>query len=329
MKILLSTVTNRGGAIILVEQWIKALHDKVDFYFLSKKGHRDIGVHPDALKHSQYSNEWATANHCRICDNIDNLSKDTIILETNNVALWGNPKTLGKLEKFRRRATHNNVFWLDGNISPSCSRFIGNYLCNFLTSDIQKNLGFFYKFKNITELPIYMDYEGLIDGGFSEDRKIDLLTSYREGSDKISKTLSSNLQDMIASAGMALELNPFKYPNHNDYLAWVKGNVRGYLHFQDRWLETFGVALYEGIKLCDFVIYRPEPYCDKMISRLPASDRAKIIRVSDETELAITLLKKDFLRFPKTCNIARDIYTDRNYFRSQWMSVMENLREGG
>jgi hypothetical protein len=329
MKILLSTNTDEGGARICVEHWLRLWKGFAQIYFLSEKAHRLIGVHPDVFKHHAFSNEWAKTHALIVCDDISAVSSDAILMEVNNAPLWRNASTLSYLRKFKKRVTFNNIAWVDGTLHPEHSAFVKNYIGYAIPPGMKKMLGHLYRFTNTQEVLQYIDYDFIrTSGDFATDRSIDLVTSFRKNSHKVSEELMHRLEDLVSSCGLTYRVNSFDFRDHAQYIGWLKGNVRGYLHYQDQWVETFGYALYEGIKLCDFVIYKPEPYCDKMIDRLPEVDRSKIIRVENEVELSTALFKKDFCRFPKTTSVTKDVYMDRNYIQARMMAILNGLHEG-
>lgn len=328
MIILFSTNTNEGGARICVEHWIRLLRESADIYFLSGKAHREIGLDPNIFHYSRFSNEWAVTNNIKICDDIRKMPSDTILIEVNNSCLWKNSETIKKIRKIRKRVTFNNIAWLDGHIHPEHSKFIKNYLGYYVPSSLRSLLENIYHFTNINEVMQYIDYDFMnVSGDISLDRKLSVATSLRKDSNKISPSLLKKLKDIMSLYDVDFKFNDFKFNDHSQYLRWIKNSIRGYLHFQDQWVETFGYSLYEGIKLCDFVLYKPEPYCDKMIQRLSDEDKRKIIYINDESELSMALIKKDFIYFPKTTEIHKDIYMNKNYIKSKFLSVLEGLHE--
>lgn len=65
--------------------------------------------------------------------------------------------------------------------------------------------------------------------------------------------------------------------DHKIRLSFLFYKVGNYLHYQDNWVETFRIALYEACKLYSLAIYKPELYCEMMLLELNVENQKKVI----------------------------------------------------
>lgn len=315
--------TNYGGARVFIKNLLSLLKGYVNFFYLSPRALTEIHVD---ISNRRFDLEWIQSFGVRICHSVKELPEDAILYEDNYSEFWEHEKTRDIVSVFKKRLCRNHVSWIPKTFNTEISSFIGNYTSTFLPNYILKSLSF----KNIFSSPLYYN---LIDT-FSfldkppNNRKIDFITSYRINSNKMSKKLVSSIEDVFFCTDHSYVHNTNNselMADHLGYINWMRQNVRGYLHYNDQWVETFGISLYEAIKSCDYVYYKPETYCDLMISGLPQTDQVKIIRISSVEDLHEKLLKKTHLQITPSRNIKEDIYSDAYSNRKRLLTIFSEL----
>lgn len=338
MKLLIASTTDVGGARVCLGNLCSLLKDDVEISYLSKDGLVDIGVPDSCLKEHEFSTVWAGKNGMAICDCIDELEEETIFYEDNFQEIWSNKYTVSALRYFRRKVTRNHVSWLPPVYTDALSGVIKNYICSFLTKDVVTNLKHFFSFSNVQEVSMYYDHDLLASVpkyGSYKKRECDITFSYRNDSHKISPPTMGKIGRVLSVFNFSCksivgvdnggDLNFIC--DHGEYLNLLANKTRGYLHYQDQWVETFGLSLYEAIRLCEFIIYKPEIYCNRMISLLDDHLRSRIHVVRDLSEL-ITVLSKISSedRGEKRNDIDRlDFFNNKGYHLKRMINLFENL----
>ena len=332
LNIALACDTNPGGARVYLDSFIDLMEPCTNIYFLSKRALRNLRV---ISGNRTFDDKWMTDRKVKVCDHIDDLPSDVILYEDNFPEFWASTYTRSRLKNIKRRLTRNHVYWMNENFTSEVSDYVKNYISSFIPDYIRNHLSIL-KFTNTVETGMYYSYKLNFQslGSINDNRPIDFVTSYRPDSNKMSEELKTEIKDLMfftgnrycnISASNDSGSDDRFVDSHLGYLNWFHKDVQGYLHYQDQWIETFGFSLYEAIKLCDYVVYKPELYCDRMIELLPESDKRKIIRVHDIKNLYHILMRKDFQKLQKSKKIYPDIYTNEEYHRSFLTNLFENL----
>lgn len=338
MNLLIASNTNLGGAILSLSDTAICLSSvpELKLYYLSKKALVQIGVCDQVIESNEFSETFAKLHGMTICDSIDMLDADTILMEENFSSLWDSPYTIGSLAKFKRKITNNRISWINPIYSYDISKFIKNYLCSFLTEDMRHLIKNFTGFSNVFERLMFIDFDNIRGGVYTPDYKYDLCSSYRPSSKKVSSTLAKEIDDLcdlysvkyviVSEANGPTRKNVEFMKNYREYLSFLKNGVRGYLHFQDRWVETFGRSLYEAIKICDFVIYKPEPYCDIMLSYLNADDLKNVFVAKNLADLSKILFHFGKNGFPvRRCPSSPDLFNNDSLYKGRLLRFLDNL----